>query len=109
MRSSFVLLGAGAFVAAAALSGCSGSVSVGGSDLDINKLETTVASEMQTQLNLSATPTVTCPDPVPMEQGNVFTCTAELDGDSIDVEVTQTDDQGNVTWKTVQPQDAVTP
>jgi hypothetical protein len=81
-------------------------VSVGGSNLDIDKLETTVATEMQTQLNLSGTPTVTCPDPVPIEQGNVFTCTAELDGDSVDVEVTQTDDQGNVTWQTV---DAGTP
>ena len=81
-------------------------MSVGGSNLDIDKLATTVATEMQTQLNLSGTPTVTCPDPVPIEQGNVFTCTAELDGDSVDVEVTQTDDQGNVTWQTV---DAGTP
>jgi hypothetical protein len=106
MRSSLIALGAGAILVTTALSGCSGSVSVGGSNLDIDKLETTVATEMQTQLNLSGTPTVTCPDPVPIEQGNVFTCTAELDGDSIDVEVTQTDDQGNVTWKTV---DAGTP
>ncbi|MEZ5118567.1 MAG: DUF4333 domain-containing protein [Candidatus Nanopelagicales bacterium] len=100
MRSSLIALGAGALLATA-LAGCSGSVSVGGSNLDIDKLETTVATEMQTQLNLSGTPTVTCPDPVPIEQGNVFTCTAELDGDSVDVEVTQTDDQGNVTWQTV--------
>ena len=101
MRSSLIALGAGAILVTTALSGCSGSVSVGGANLDIDKLETTVATEMQTQLNLSGTPTVTCPDPVPIEQGNVFTCSAELDGDSIDVEVTQTDDQGNVTWKTV--------
>ena len=100
MRSSLIALGAGALLATA-LAGCSGSVSVGGSNLDIDKLETTVATEMQTQLNLSGTPAVTCPDPVPIEQGNVFTCTAELDGDSVDVEVTQTDDQGNVTWQTV--------
>jgi hypothetical protein len=106
MRSSLIALGAGALLVTAALSGCSGSVSVGGSNLDIDKLESTVATEMQTQLNLSGTPTVTCPDPVPIEQGNVFTCTAELDGDTIDVEVTQTDDQGNVTWQTV---DAGTP
>lgn len=71
--------------------------------LDINKLEITVATEMRTQLNLSAEPTVTCPDPVPIGQGLVFTCTAELYGDTADVRVTQTDDQGNVTWKTLQP------
>jgi hypothetical protein len=106
MRSSLIALGAGALLVTTALAGCSGSVSVGGSDLDIDKLETTIAGEMQTQLNLSGTPTVTCPDPVPIEQGNVFTCTAELDGDTVDVEVTQTDDQGNVTWQTV---DAGTP
>jgi hypothetical protein len=97
-----ISISAGVF-AIAALTGCSASVSTGSSNLDIGKLESTVASEMQTQLNLPAEPTVTCPDPVPIEQGNVFTCTAELDGDTVDVEVTQTDDQGNVTWKTVQP------
>lgn len=109
MRESLVVLGTGVLLTVASLSGCSASVSTGSSNLDINKLETMVASEMETQLNLSATPTVTCPDPVPIEQGNVFTCTAELNGDTIDVEVTQTDDQGNVNWKTVQPSGAATP
>jgi hypothetical protein len=97
MRSSLLALGAGSLFVAATLAGCS-------SSLDIDKLESTIASEMQTQLNLPAQPTVTCPDDVAIESGNVFTCTAELDGDSVDVKVTQTDDQGNVTWETVQPQ-----
>lgn len=89
------MLGAGALVVAATLSGCSAQ------ELDVDKLESTISTEMQSQLDLPAAPTVTCPDSIPIEQGKVSTCTAELDGDSVDVEVTQTDDQGNVTWKTV--------
>ncbi|MBK9435549.1 MAG: DUF4333 domain-containing protein [Micrococcales bacterium] len=91
MRSSLIALGAGAILVTTALSGCSGSVSVGGSNLDIDGWRR--SPRCGNELNLSGTPTVTCPDPVPIEQGNVFTCSAELDGDSIDVEVTQTDDK----------------
>lgn len=97
MRASLAHIGAGLLLGTTVLSGCSSS------NLDIDKLETNIATEMQSQLSLSGTPTVTCPDSVPIEQGNVFTCTAELDGDSIDVKVTQTDDKGNVNWETVQP------
>ena len=84
------------------LSACSASVSTS-DNLDITKLETTVATEMKSQMDLSAEPTVTCPDEVPIQKDNVFTCTAELDGDSVDVQVTQTDDAGNVSWEVVQP------
>ncbi len=97
MRASLAYIGAGLLLGTTVLSGCASS------NLDIDKLETNIATEMQSQLSLSGTPTVTCPDSVPIEQGNVFTCTAELDGDSIDVKVTQTDDKGNVNWETVQP------
>lgn len=102
MRSPLTLIAVSMF-AAASLTACSGSVSVGSNNLDIDKLETTVASEMQKQLNLDAAPTVTCPDTVPIQKDNVFTCTATLDGESVDVKVTQTDDQGNVNWEVVQP------
>ncbi len=90
-----ILLAAGALVASASLSACSAS------ELDVDKLQSTISTEMQSQLDLSAAPTVTCPNPIPIETGKVSTCTAELDGESVNVEVTQTDDQGNVTWKTV--------
>lgn len=95
MRSRLVLFGAGALVTAATLSGCSAS------ELDVDKLESTISTEMQSQLGLDAAPTVTCPDPIPIEQGQVSTCTAELDGESVNIEVTQDDDQGNVTWQVV--------
>lgn len=90
-----VLLGAGVLVTAATLSGCSAT------ELDVNKLESTISTEMQSQLGLDAAPTVTCPDPISIETGKVSTCTAELDGESVNIEVTQTDDQGNVSWQVV--------
>lgn len=102
MRRPLIMFAASLF-AAASLSACSGSVSVGSNNLDIDKLESTVATEMQSQLGLDAEPTVTCPDTVPIEKDNVFTCTATLDGESVDVKVTQNDDQGNVSWEVVQP------
>lgn len=81
------------------LVGCSASIN---SDLDTDKLQTIIASEMKSQLNLSEEPTVTCPDEVAIEQGNVFSCTAALNGESVQVQVTQDDDQGNVSWEVVQ-------
>ena len=82
--------------AVTALAACSSS------SLDMTKLETTLATELQSQLDLSAAPTVTCPEDVPIEKDNVFNCTAALDGETADIEVTQTDDQGNVSWEVVQ-------
>jgi hypothetical protein len=42
---------------------------------------------------------VVCPDEVTIESGATFTCTATTDdGRSAEIEVTQDDDQGNVTW-----------
>jgi hypothetical protein len=102
MRSPVLAACAGALLTASAMAGCSASVTTG-DNLDIDKLETTIASEIEQQLDLSGTPTVTCPDEVKIEKDAVFTCTAELEGDSVDVQVTQTDDEGNVTWETVQP------
>lgn len=102
MRSSVII--AAGLLAAASLSACSGSTSVSTSTtLDTAKLEATLPGELQSQLELSAEPTVTCPDDVEMKQGNNFTCTAELDGETVDIAVTQTDDQGNVNWELVQP------
>ncbi len=101
MRRPLTVIAA-SLLAACTMSACSGSVSVG-NNLDIDKLESTIATEMQSQLDLDAAPTVTCPDSVPIEKDNVFTCTATLDGESVDVKITQTDDQGNVNWEVVQP------
>jgi len=39
---------------------------------------------------------VRCPSDVPLQAGNVFTCTAQLDGQQVTYTVKQNDDQGNV-------------
>lgn len=98
MRSTLARC-AGALLAAAALTSCSTT-----STLDIDKLESTIATEMEQQLDLPGTPTITCPDEVEIEAGNVFNCTAELAGDSVEVQVTQDDDEGNVSWETLPSQ-----
>jgi hypothetical protein len=66
--------------------------------LDTVKLESGVASELGTQLG--GTWTVSCPSDVAIEKGGTFTCDAtSADGQSSTINVTQTDDQGNVTWE----------
>jgi len=66
-------------------------------------MQTEIATQAQTQLNLDTAPEVTCPESAPMEKDNTFNCSVVVDGQTIEVKVTQTDDQGNVTWEEVQP------
>ena len=44
----------------------------------------------------SAPTDVRCPTDIPLQAGNVFTCTAQLDGQQVTYTVKQNDDQGNV-------------
>jgi hypothetical protein len=84
-------------VAAAFLSACS--FSFGSSNLNTDKLETEVKNGIENQLDLTGI-TVTCPDDVKIEKDNNFTCTAEDDqGTSRTVNVTQDDDEGNISWE----------
>jgi hypothetical protein len=69
--------------------------------LDAGSLDQQLASEMQGQLGVQGV-TVSCPDDVPAESGRVFDCTATTpEGTTMTIQVTQTDDQGNVTFKVV--------
>lgn len=79
-----------------AFAGCS--FSTGGDTLDTNKLESEVVKGIKAQLNIDVT--VSCPDDVKIEQGDVFECQAEsADGNTAPVVVTQKDGDGNVDWK----------
>jgi hypothetical protein len=79
-----------------ALPGCS--FSTGSDSLDTDKLEREVVKGIKEQLNIDAT--VTCPDDVKAEAGDVFTCEARSsDGTTATVTVTQKDDDGNVDWR----------
>ncbi len=64
--------------------------------LDKSGLEAQLAADLQAS---GPALTVRCPDGVKAQVGATFQCTAtDPDGSSFTITVTQTDDQGNVTW-----------
>ena len=66
--------------------------------LDTAAVEQQVAESLSQSTGL--TTTVVCPDDVTLAAASSFTCTATTDdGAAAIVEVTQGDDQGNVTWR----------
>ncbi len=92
-----VLSAAVALSAALAITGCS-------SGIDVDTLETTVAEGLAEQLGGEWT--VQCPDSMEVQAGLTTNCMAtDADGNSVDVNITQDDDQGNVTWEV--PSDAL--
>lgn len=67
------------------------------SALDLAKVESSVATDLGTQVG--GTWTVTCPDKVDIGQGKTFTCDASSDsGQTTPITVTQTDTDGNISW-----------
>lgn len=82
-----------AAVALVLLGACSASVSVGtgSGQLDTDKAEESIS----TLFEGVPVDSVTCPDR-DLKEGDVFECTAEVDGQAARVEVTQKDDEGNV-------------
>lgn len=72
-------------------------------DLDMGGLEAQLASQLNTDLETTGT-TVSCPDDVKAETGEVFDCTATLaTGETILLRLTQTDRDGHVTYVFVDP------
>ena len=69
------------------------------STLDAGGLEAQLSSELHDRFPDSAWQ-VSCPDGIEPKAGSTFTCTATDDGgDSIEVEITQDDGEGRVTWR----------
>ncbi len=69
--------------------------------LDTSGVETQLKTKIEQQLGETVT-TVDCPDDIPVQAGATFRCTATApSGAPSTVEVTQTDDQGHLTWKIV--------
>ena len=67
--------------------------------LDTSNLESTLKSQLETQLGATGL-SVSCPDNIKVSAGATFECTAsDTSGQSVTIEVTQKDDQGNVSWK----------
>lgn len=68
--------------------------------LDNDKLQQVIANGLQEQAQVTAT--VSCPDDRPIKAGDVFQCQALTeDGTTLTIQVTQTDDSGNVNWQVV--------
>ena len=64
--------------------------------LDKSGLETQLATALSSS---GPALTVDCPDGVKAEAGATFQCTAkDPSGSTVSINVTQTDDKGNVTW-----------
>jgi Domain of unknown function (DUF4333) len=69
--------------------------------LDAQQLDQRIAIDMKDNLDMHGF-TVSCPDDVPAEAGRTFGCNARNpEGTTVAIEVTQTDDKGNVTYKVV--------
>jgi hypothetical protein len=68
--------------------------------LDTGVVEQRIAEDLSASTGL--TTTVVCPDEVTIAAGDTFGCTATTDDGTVtDIEVTQLDDQGNVSWTPV--------
>ena len=77
--------------------------------LKIDELEPQLANQLNTQLETTGI-TVDCPSDVKAETGATFECTATLpNGDTITIDVTQKDDNGNVAWKVVDASPSASP
>jgi uncharacterized protein DUF4333 len=70
--------------------------------LDSAGLEEQIVAQLE-QKGGPQVSSVSCPDGVKVETGSTFTCTATGDGTTWTIEVTQTDDKGNVEIRIVQP------
>jgi hypothetical protein len=69
--------------------------------LDSSGVEQQVKSQIEQKLGETGM-TVDCPDDVEVHAGATFRCTATgPSGTTATIEVTQTDDQGHLTWKIV--------
>jgi len=80
-------------VVAVAVAGCS-------SVLDTKSLEEEIGRQLAANLEVEpAEVTVGCPDSIAVEAGLVVRCTAEADGATYGLKVTQTDDEGAVEWE----------
>jgi hypothetical protein len=78
----------------AVLTACSVSVSTGGDQLDVEEGEQLFKRQLEERTG-AAVERVDCPERK-IKKGDTFTCTAIVEGQSLRLAVTQTDDEGTV-------------
>lgn len=70
--------------------------------LDLERAERTITENLQTEYVGFEVDRVTCPDDVTIEAGSQFTCTTMIEGQELEILVTQDDDEGNVSFEKAQ-------
>ena len=86
-----------AATASFALAGC------GEKTLDVSQIEEQITPEVESQTGAKDVQ-VDCPDDVEAEKGGTFECDLSAQGGiEASVNVTQEDDEGNVSWELVRP------
>ena len=80
-----------AAVAAVALAGCT-------KELDVSKPERAIGREVEQAYGVDVVK-VTCPDKIKAQAGATFRCVIELKEDRLTANVTQTDDNGGLSFK----------
>jgi hypothetical protein len=88
---------AGVALAGLAVSGCSKSA-------DVDKLKKAILVEARSAFPSVDIGEVTCPDDIELGADNDFTCTLDMEGQPLTIEVDQTDDKGHVN---IQQREAV--
>ncbi len=102
MKTRMGHLVAAIVVGAIVLSACSFEASVGSSGLDMEKLENGIFDGIEEQTGVEME-SVECPEEMDEEEGLNFECTAtDTSGESVQVRVVQTDDEGNVEWEIIE-------
>jgi len=99
IRGGLTKLLASLLAAAFALGGltaCGGSVSTGKTVLNTEDVERAIEKSIREQRHLDAR--VTCPVNIEQRKGNDFSCFADVRGKRFEFRVTQTDDDGHVTY-----------
>ncbi|AFM17347.1 hypothetical protein Mycch_2575 [Mycolicibacterium chubuense NBB4] len=91
----------GLVVVSAAVAACQFSASVGGPDYA--KLEKGIADELNNSYKEISRQVsgVACPKPSELKSGDTLICKADVDGNTVRVLATATDDEGNVDFKTL--------
>lgn len=103
-KRRFRIMAAAVGTAALLLAGCSASVSVGTPDASTGTDELLLAFDgpalaEEIGSTIGKTVTVDCPAEIPLQQGLVTDCTVTDGIYTNALTITQTDDQGNITWR----------
>jgi hypothetical protein len=93
-RMRMVCAGGVAALAAVALAGCSGEVSIGEKQVSQDQVEQNARTQLTKAVGQQAPP-IDCPDDLKAEVGAKMTCTMQLDGKPYDVLIDVTSVEGD--------------